>query len=475
MPNLVAIDKSSIRGSLAQGLKGEPVVLDLNLRLKGKPVHQRFAFSFTDMKFNARQMEVLALQVATETIVKQGKKLKVVPHALLDDVEAYYLKRQAKVEETLNAVIDANGGMELAEIKEDQRLGSAVEKSKKARAGKVMAKFSEGNAKRKKLRAERRKANRAKMKASLDKRLKMKKLASKPINPSALKWAKLSGKAKDIAVGPNGAVWAIGTGKESGGYGIYKWSKKKWSKIKGSAVRIAVDRRGNAWVVNSKDEIYRHDGKKWAKMQGKAKDIAFGANGAAWIIGTGKEAGGFGIYKWANKKWTKVKGSAMRVVVDPKGNPWVINNKSEIYRHDGKKWTKMAGKARDIAIGANGTAWMVGTGKATGGYSLHLWSKKKWTKIKKGAVGVAAGPDGYAWVFDSKGTIYKGPVVGARRAGIVRPARRFGACPVRLVWGPGVQRPPIPSIGFTAEGSAKPLRPERFVGKVSGRRGLSYV
>lgn len=47
-------------------------------------------------------------------------------------------------------------------------------------------------------------------------------------------------------------MWVIGTNKEGGGYGIYRFEHKtnKYTKIPGSAVRIDVDKDGNAWVAN---------------------------------------------------------------------------------------------------------------------------------------------------------------------------------------------------------------------------------
>jgi len=120
------------------------------------------------------------------------------------------------------------------------------------------------------------------------------------------RWRRLPGKAKDVGVGADNTLWVIGSNKESGGYGIYKFnhSTNKWKKIPGSAVRIDVDKNGNAWVTNNKKQIYAHNGKKWIRQPGAANDIGVGADGTIWAIGTNKVGGGYGIYRKATGAFT---------------------------------------------------------------------------------------------------------------------------------------------------------------------------
>jgi streptogramin lyase len=69
----------------------------------------------------------------------------------------------------------------------------------------------------------------------------------------------MPGQARDIAVGPNGALWVIGAGVVSGtGYNIFRWAGTQWVKVDGSGTKIAVDPSGNAWVTNSAGKIYRY-------------------------------------------------------------------------------------------------------------------------------------------------------------------------------------------------------------------------
>lgn len=137
--DVFALEKSSIQGSLQEGFKGKPVVLDMNYRMFGKPYRTRLGFSLTDMAFNAKQFEVIALAAATKTVISVGKSMKIIPNALLDAVNGEYLKRQAEVDAVLRTAIAANG-----EIKEDPQLaqlsvGADIDLDSRVRSVKAQA------------------------------------------------------------------------------------------------------------------------------------------------------------------------------------------------------------------------------------------------------------------------------------------------------------------------------------------------
>ena len=392
--DVFALNNGAIRGSLRQGLKGEPVVLDMDFRLLGKNYKNRFAFSLTDWKFNAKQFEVIALAAAVKTVIKVGKAAKIVPHVLLDEVEKLYLKRQGEVDAAVNKALEG-GGVGSNEEVASQGMGREVVVSQRVRQIQNKAARNRDLAARQKIHA---------IKAAIMQR-RLGDLAGKS------KWVRVAGAAVDVGSGANGKTWVIGTNKVGGGYGIYRWDGK-WTNIKGGAVRVDVGPGGHAYVVNNKGNIYRHDGKTWHNIPGGAYDIGVGANGKVWIIGRNKEGGGFGIYRW-DSKWTKVAGSAVRIDVDPRGHAWVVNNKGNIYRHDGKKWNKVPGLAKDIGIGANGTVMVIGTDD-----SPYAWSGNRWNKVVGKARNISVASNGDPWVVNARGKIY-----GWDRASKLKPVK----------------------------------------------------
>ncbi|MDG2175286.1 MAG: hypothetical protein P8M72_04005 [Gammaproteobacteria bacterium] len=69
-------------------------------------------------------------------------------------------------------------------------------------------------------------------------------------------WQEVPGLAKDIGIGADGSVWAIGSNEREGGYGIYTWDGFDWIRVRGSARQISVGPDGSPWVVNREREIY---------------------------------------------------------------------------------------------------------------------------------------------------------------------------------------------------------------------------
>ncbi len=223
-------------------------------------------------------------------------------------------------------------------------------------------------------------------------------------------WKQMSGAAKDIGIGANGAVWVIGTNAAGGGFGIWKWDgADSWKELGGAAVRIAVDPKGNPWVVNDQDGIWHHNGVSWTQLPGAAKDIGVGADGTVWVIGTNKAGGGYGLWKWDGAStWIAHDGAAVRIAVDPKGNPWVVNDQDHIWRHDGTKWTQLPGAAKDIGVGADGTVWVIGTNKAGGGYGLWKWNgMDNWTPLEGAGLQISVTPKGKPWVVNDQNTIWQ--------------------------------------------------------------------
>jgi hypothetical protein len=216
------------------------------------------------------------------------------------------------------------------------------------------------------------------------------------------------GGARDIAVGANGSVWAIGTNPVPGGYGIYHWTGSGWAGVPGGAVTIGVDPNGNPWVINSAHHIFRRIGTSWIAAPGSANDLAIGANGSVWVIGTSPVPGGYGIYQWTGSGWAGVPGGAVTIAVAPNGSPWVINSAHQICRRVGSAWVLTPGAATDLAIGANGSVWVIGTNPTGGGYGIYHWTGSGWAGVSGGAVTIAVDPNGNPWVINSTDHIYFG-------------------------------------------------------------------
>lgn len=206
-------------------------------------------------------------------------------------------------------------------------------------------------------------------------------------------WEQTTGAIMDIAVGPEGNVWAIGSNQ-----GIYTWDETAftWRQINGAGVRIAVGPQNTAWHVNQGGNVYYYLGNNnWKQVDlngARAQDIGVGADGSAWATDSDN-----GIWKYeGNGGWVKYPGGATRISVDSKGNAWIVGGGGVVYRWADNTWVQMPGAGYDIGVGANDVMWVVGMNRvpfkwshATGGYTQSNIPSTN---------SIAVGPDGRAWV-----------------------------------------------------------------------------
>lgn len=175
-------------------------------------------------------------------------------------------------------------------------------------------------------------------------------------------WKQVYGRAKDVAVAPNGTLFHIGMGATrlglfTAGFDLYKWVSNQWTRLQGmGGFRVSADRNGNPYLVSFSDTIWRNDGTSWKQLSGRAKDIGVGADGSVFVIGTNvKRTGGYGIWRYipSNNGWTEIGGAAVRIAVNKMGNPVVVNDAGNIYiwSPSRRAWDMIGTGAIDVGVG----------------------------------------------------------------------------------------------------------------------------
>jgi len=209
-------------------------------------------------------------------------------------------------------------------------------------------------------------------------------------------WEQVPGEAMAIGVGANGAVWTIGTIRESGGYGVYRWDGVQFEKAAGIAgVRIAVDPHGNPWVVDSFNNVRRWSRGSWENLPGWGKDVAIGANGSVWAVGLEG-----GLYEFRGHRFEKIyPGGFVRIATGPAGEPWPIDEKQHLVRRGPTGWESLRSATAGVAIGGNGAVWILDSA----GVVYRLDDNGYWLRREGRFREIAAGPDGpWAVTFDQR-------------------------------------------------------------------------
>lgn len=220
-------------------------------------------------------------------------------------------------------------------------------------------------------------------------------------------WDLMPGEARDIGVGADGTVWAVGASEYGDDYGLYSWDGHRWRENRGSAVRVDVDPWGNPWIINSENRIYRLRNGYWERLPGYATDIGIGADGSVWVVGVDERRGGNSLYTWVNGLWRKMDGAGVRIDVDRFGAPWVINEDEQIYKLENGTWRRVPGKAKDIGIGADGTVWVIGVDERAGGYGVYRYTGSDWEKVQGSGTQISVGPNGEPWVVNRDGDVFR--------------------------------------------------------------------
>jgi hypothetical protein len=149
-----------------------------------------------------------------------------------------------------------------------------------------------------------------------------------------------------LAVGSNGALWAIGSAPWEIGspdYPPYEWVNGTWLKRPMGARKITVaPDTGVAWVANTGGIVSYYD---------DASDAWFPTNGVnhLWLMsevaaGPAKGVWGIGMLPWApgspdlgifystdGRRWHNPSGGGVRIAVSPEGVPWMLNSFGETF------------------------------------------------------------------------------------------------------------------------------------------------
>jgi hypothetical protein len=156
----------------------------------------------------------------------------------------------------------------------------------------------------------------------------------------------LPGRAREIAIGGlNDDLYAIGTNKVQGGYGIYKWDGGRWARQPGGAMKIEVgaynlnDTIVTVPVAATEDcRFYYMWNEQWKKIDfeypeggvATSCDISLGPEGSLYVIVDDR------IYKQdpSTKQFTEMGGRAKQILVSTNGKPIAITSNGRVYWPD---------------------------------------------------------------------------------------------------------------------------------------------
>ncbi|MEM6632336.1 MAG: tectonin domain-containing protein [Bacteroidota bacterium] len=239
-------------------------------------------------------------------------------------------------------------------------------------------------------------------------------------------WKKLPGSALEIASGPEGQIYIVGTGKR-----VFEWnpSQNKWVALPGlgNIKKIAVLKHNVVVAINTSGKLFSYnsssrkwDGSNWIAKNPPANiqsihyspDPRFKFNS----LGDGlKCVSNNKVYEYQNSQWKLWKNERyVRNLVEPKqGTIFYRNTSNKVVRYVGNQKKVLSGTATDISAGNDGSVWVVGTSKRIFKWDTNRqnWNQNSsWDLKENGQQAikkVAIDTKGFPWVISLSGGIYK--------------------------------------------------------------------
>ncbi len=137
-----------------------------------------------------------------------------------------------------------------------------------------------------------------------------------PVVPDSvgfMKWSIFPGTASQVAVAPDGSLWALSTAPAGSNKYLLHYTNGRWAGVSGpGADSIAAGPDGTLFASNSPKGIYAYDGKSWTLLGGVGLgDVTTGADGSIYALGLVTSNGNRAIWKKAGKgAWTRQPGAA---------------------------------------------------------------------------------------------------------------------------------------------------------------------
>ena len=144
------------------------------------------------------------------------------------------------------------------------------------------------------------------------------------------KWQDLSSPSlNDIAVSPNGDVWAVSSANT-----VLQRVGNDWVTIGGTLADIEVDGDGNVIGVNPAGQIWQRIGGAWSRLSGTLVDISIGTDGSIWGTNAANQ-----VWRRVGNGWQQDTSVSLKTIsVNNGSDVWGVDTAGQVRRWDGSTW-----------------------------------------------------------------------------------------------------------------------------------------
>jgi hypothetical protein len=232
-----------------------------------------------------------------------------------------------------------------------------------------------------------------------------------PRSAGTLAWTELSGRSSQVAVAPDGSVWALSNlPSNSTDKNIWHDVNGKWTNVAGLASSIAVGPTGTVYTVNSRTAgVYAYTGRGWSYLGGGARSVTAAADGSIYILSSTEVYDNSAIWRDKNGVWTQLTGMGAQLASSFDANTYnvpgagtivpggffVINTLGVVYYWSpGIGYVELPGTASGVAA-VSGGLYELNYPASASGEGLHYLdyaTAAVTPQTSYGGVALAAGP-----------------------------------------------------------------------------------
>lgn len=253
-----------------------------------------------------------------------------------------------------------------------------------------------------------------------------------PVIPASavqdLSYTQVPGSASQIAsaIG-DGTLWALSTSPNGSDKYIWHYDGTSWTNISGLASQIAIAPDGSLYAINSGGGTFKYHSGSWTALGGGASTITVAADGSIYVLTNGGAAPDKAIWHNVNGTWSQAPGSGVALAANwDTGGPYngssgaifaggfyILNSVGGIwYENSDGTFAQLPANASAIAPSYSGGVFVLGYPANASGNNIYYYDLNNpgWTAQPGSGVGITTGFL-TLYVLASSGAIYSTPIL----------------------------------------------------------------
>ena len=257
-----------------------------------------------------------------------------------------------------------------------------------------------------------------------------------PVKPASavqdLSYSQIPGSASQIASAiADGTLWALSTLPSGADRYIWHYDGTTWTNISGLASQIAVAPDGSLYAINSGGGTFKYTNGNWTALGGGASAITVAADGSIYVLTNGGAAADKAIWHNVNGTWSQAPGSGVALAGNwdtsgpyagssgtiSAGGFYILNSIGAIwYENSNGTFAQLPANASAIAPSYSGGVFVLGYPANGSGNNIYYYDLNNpgWSAQPGSGVGIATGFL-TLYVLGSSGAIYSTPILPKTR------------------------------------------------------------